>query len=261
MDHSLTRCATPKPKGTRTDTNARIEAGRRNRGRRRATAARRSTTGRHAALNCGSYSSEHTRRATTTGSKTEPRDGRLDQRDRIGGEDYSNTEIEALYSELKNLCRQEGAPAYLNGFDAGRAGHTKPPTGKMPDDPAEALAADIRDHGYTNGHAEGTSRQMSRAIATNRAGNAVSYRARARFGKHHQARNAEQKNTARKESPVPTVNSTPATENDPRRATRAAMMKHPGPLNSTPETQPPTRQRLMQPPRPDKSITRSQGRQ
>ena len=50
---------------------------------------------------------------------------------------------------------------------------------------------DVRGRGYDRGRAEGVSGAMSRDVAEQRAKDAVSYSAVARFGKHNQAREVE----------------------------------------------------------------------
>ena len=96
------------------------------------------------------------------------------------------------------MQREQGGAAYLQGYDEGAVGRTARPQARdLPGavrglDAAWDLMHDVRARGYGRGHAEGVSGAMKRDVAEQRAKDAVSYSATARFGKHNQAREAEQ---------------------------------------------------------------------
>ena len=102
-----------------------------------------------------------------------------------------------LWEQLREVQREQGGAAYLQGYDEGAAGKTARPQARdLPGverglDAAWDLMHDVRARGYERGHAEGVSGAMKRDVAEKRARDAVSYSAVARFGKHNQAREAE----------------------------------------------------------------------
>ena len=102
----------------------------------------------------------------------------------------------ALWEQLRQVQREQGGAGYLQGYDDGARGQTRPQTRDLPGverglDAAWDLVHDVRGRGYDRGRAEGVSGAMSRDVAEQRAEDAVSYSATARFGKHNQAREAE----------------------------------------------------------------------
>ena len=102
-----------------------------------------------------------------------------------------------LWEQLRQAQREHGGAAYVQGYDEGAAGKmARPQARDLPGterglDGAWDLAHDVRARGYERGHAEGVSGALKRDVAEQRAEQAVTYGAEARFGKHNEARATE----------------------------------------------------------------------